>query len=265
MVKPVVAIATLFLSALSMCFNAHAQDKAAEKKEEAKSPWALTGNMSFVSEYRYRGIAQTSGRPALQGGFDLAHTNGMYVGTWASNVNWLSDTKVASNSLEWDLYGGYKGSVGDISYDVGGLYYYYPGNYPNGFTSPNTLEVYGALTWKQVVAKYSHSLTDLFGFQDSKGSGYLDLSSTLELGGGLNLAVHLGYATIPGSGAANRSRSDCSYADWKLGLTYDYVGFTWGLAYVDTNGKGGVGQCYRSAYDKNWAHSTVVLSATKNF
>ena len=263
MLMRLLLVLSLSLAAGLSPLSATAQDKAAEK--DAKSPWALTGNLTFASEYRYRGIAQSNGKPALQGGFDLANSNGIYVGTWASNVNWLADQGGVSNSLEWDLYGGHKGSVGDLSYDVGGLYYYYPGKYPSGFTNPNTLEIYGALTWNQLVAKYSYSLTDIFGFTDSRGSGYLDLTGTFELGAGLNLVAHIGQQMIKAANAVNRSSSDCSYADWKVAVTYDYAGFTWGLAYVDTNAKGAVGQCYRNAYDKNLGHSTLVLSATKNF
>lgn len=237
---------------------------AQDKKPEAKSPWAMTGNVGFVSEYRYRGINQTNSKPAIQGGFDWAHDQGLYVGTWASNVSWLSDLGV-SNSLEWDLYGGYKGKAGSLSYDVGALYYWYPGKYPSGFTNPNTLEIYGALTWQQFTAKYSHGLTDTFGYTDSKGSGYLDLTGTFELGGGVNLIAHLGHQIIAASTANNRTRGDCSYSDWKLGVTTEAVGFTFGLSYIDTNAKGGTGQCYRNPYDKDLGKGTLVLSATKNF
>jgi uncharacterized protein (TIGR02001 family) len=234
-----------------------AQDKAAD------SPHTLTGNLSLVSEYRYRGIAQTNKRPAVQGGFDYAHASGVYVGTWMSNVSWLSDLGGVSNSLEWDLYGGYKGTVGDIGYDVGLLYYYYPGSYPTGFNSPNTLEVYAAGSWKMLTLKYSHALTDLFGFVDSKGAGYLDLTGNFDVGEGFTLVAHVGHQHIPST--AGRSSSDCSYTDWKLGVTKEYVGLTWGLSYIDTDAKGGAGQCYRNAFNKDLGKGNVVLSVSKTF
>ncbi|MDO8932340.1 MAG: TorF family putative porin, partial [Rhodocyclaceae bacterium] len=40
---------------------------------------SFTGNVTLASEYLYRGIAQTRGKPALQGGFDYAHASGLYV------------------------------------------------------------------------------------------------------------------------------------------------------------------------------------------
>src|SRR6266498_1225542 len=85
-----------------------------------------TGNVGLFSQYVFRGITQTNEKPAVQGGFDLGHKSGFYVGTWASNISWISDyTPGVSASLEWDFYGGYKGSLpADFGYDLGVLYYY---------------------------------------------------------------------------------------------------------------------------------------------
>lgn len=69
MLMRLLLVLSLSLAAGLSPLSATAQDKAAEK--DAKSPWALTGNLTFASEYRYRGIAQSNGKPALQGGFDL--------------------------------------------------------------------------------------------------------------------------------------------------------------------------------------------------
>ncbi len=80
--------------------------------------------------------------------------------------------------MELDLYGGYKGELAkDLGYDVGVLTYVYPGN--DLATSANTTEIYGALSYGPATLKYSHSVTNLFGFADSKNSGYVDLSRHL--------------------------------------------------------------------------------------
>lgn len=50
------------------------------------SPHTLTGNLGFVTDYRFRGISQTFEQPAIQGGIDYSHASGFYAGTWASNV-----------------------------------------------------------------------------------------------------------------------------------------------------------------------------------
>ena len=105
--KKTLIAASLACAAGSLPSFALAQAAAAQPEH------TFTGNLSLASEYRYRGIAQTNAKPALQGGFDYAHASGLYAGTWASNVSWLSDGGAGrvSNSLEWDLYGGYKLSL----------------------------------------------------------------------------------------------------------------------------------------------------------
>ena len=67
----------------------------------------LTANVGIFSQYIFRGLSQTAGKPAIQGGFDYAHSSGFYAGTWASNASWLEDFGLYTrSSLEWDFYGG---------------------------------------------------------------------------------------------------------------------------------------------------------------
>ena len=94
-------------------------------EEAPASEHTLTGNFGLFSSYRFRGIDQTSGKPALQGGFDYSHASGFYAGNWNSNVS--SGAGYPEGNLEMDFYGGYKASFGNFGIDVGGLYYYYPG------------------------------------------------------------------------------------------------------------------------------------------
>ena len=93
---------------------------------------------------------------------------------------------MATTRVEIDIYGGYKGSIVEgLSYDVGVLTYQYPSNKLGdipGFANANTTEIYGALTYGPATLKYSHSVTNLFGFVDSKNSDYLDLSASFDLG-----------------------------------------------------------------------------------
>ena len=59
-------------------------------EEAPASAHTFTGNVGFVSDYVFRGISQTQNHPAIQGGFDYNHASGFYVGTWASNVGWVT-------------------------------------------------------------------------------------------------------------------------------------------------------------------------------
>lgn len=228
---------------------------SAMAEETAVSP--ITANVTLASEYVYRGISQTREKLALQGGFDYAHASGLYAGVWGSNISWLEDLDAgASNSMELDMYAGYKGKVSeDFSYDVGYLRYEYPGSYPAGFVSPNTDELYVAGTYKMFTLKYSHSISNLFGITDSKGSGYLDASANFDLGSGFSLGLHAGHQKI-------KNHSDLSYTDYKIGVTKDFGG---GLsvtgAYIDTNANDSL----YTVKDTKLADSRFVLSVTKAF
>ena len=240
---------------------------SAQAQPAAAPDYTLSANLSLVSSYRFRGIDQTNGNPALQGGVDLTTARGYYAGAWGSNVNWLADAGGGeiSNSLEIDVYGGYRRQLGDFGYDAGLLAYYYPGTYPAGFNKPHTAEVYLAGSWKMLSLKYSHALTDIFGAPDSKGAGYLDAGATMDLAGGYALKFHAGYQLVPESLANARSKSDCSYSDWSLGVAKEFAGLNVGLTYLDTNAKGGAGQCYLNAFNKNLGRQTLVLSVGKTF
>lgn len=199
------ATKTLILAALAVCGAASAQTKAPEPD------YTLSYNAGVVTDYRYRGISQSRLDPALQGGIDWAHKNGVYLGAWGSTIQWIRDAG-GDARVELDLYGGYKGTVGDLGYDLGVLTYQYPSNRLN--PSANTTELYGALTLGAFTAKYSHSTGNLFGFADSRGSGYLDVSASFDLGQGWSVAPHVGHQRVKNNGAA-------SYTDYSVTLAKD--------------------------------------------
>ncbi len=233
---------------------------------EPTPDWTFTGNMALSSEYIYRGIGQTNRKPAISGGFDLAHSSGFYVGNWNSSISWLSDAgggSVSSN-IEMDFYAGYKGAITDsLTFDIGDLYYYYPGTYPSGFTKPDTNEIYAALTYGPVTLKYSYATTNLFGTltptsKKTDGSGYAELNYTGDLGDGLTVGAHVGHQEVKDFGNA-------SYTDYKLSIAKDVSGYLVSLAYVDTNAKGDPGQFYRNVFNKDLGKGRAVVSVSKTF
>jgi len=205
-------------------------------------------NASVVTDYRYRGISQTRLKPAVQGGVDFT-AGAFYLGGWASTIKWIKDGGGDAN-VEIDLYGGYKGEISKgLGYDIGLLTYQYPSNGLN--PSANTLEIYGALTAGPVTAKYSHSTTNLFGFANSKGSGYLDISATFDVGG-FAVTPHIGRQTVKNNGAY-------SYTDYSLAVSKEVAGITWSATLVDTS---------TSAYTgvgKDLGKSGIVLGAKMAF
>ncbi len=208
------------------------------------SPHTLSYNVGFFSNYIFRGISQTSGKPALQGGADYGHASGFYAGTWASNVSVLEDFGLYTrSSLEWDFYGGYKWSfANDFGLDVGTIYYWYPGTKNAGANSANTWEIYVAGTWKFLGAKFSYSLTDYFGTkpinQDTDGTWYLDLFVNYPFGdSGFALNAHYGILDVAKDGTGN---NEASYDDWRIGGSYTFPsgpvkGLELGAFYSDTN------------------------------
>lgn len=205
-------------------------------------------NASMVTDYRYRGISQTRLKPAVQGGVDFT-AGAFYLGGWASTIKWIKDGGGDAN-VEIDLYGGYKGEISKgLGYDIGLLTYQYPSNGLN--PSANTLEIYGAVTAGPVTAKYSHSTTNLFGFANSKGSGYLDISATFDVGG-FAVTPHVGRQTVKNNGAY-------SYTDYSLAISKEVAGITWSATLVDTS---------TSAYTgagKDLGKSGIVLGAKMAF
>ena len=216
--------------------------------EVGESPHAFSSNIGVVSQYVYRGLTQTDERPALQGGFDYSHASGAYAGTWLSNVSWVSDViPDASSSLEADFYVGFRKSwESGITGDVGYLRYQYPGSYPVlplGTVEPHSDEAYAAIGWKWFNFKYSHSLGDLFGVEDSEGSGYVDLTVTVPLRESLSLVLHAGQQIYEGaSAAASLAGTDndtlFGYEDYRATLNYAFAeGWTASATFTTTTAK----------------------------
>lgn len=182
----------------------------------------LSGNIGVASSYIYRGLAQTDYKPAIQGGFDYSHVSGFYAGIWATNVRWLKDFGISNGKVETDLYFGYKGTAGDIGYDIGFLRYEYSGSTASGSTNPDTNEIYVAATYKVLTLKYSHAISNTFANADSKNSYYLDLTGAFPVADNITINAHVGYQGIKGPAS-----SPGSYTDFKLEGVYDFGnGFT---------------------------------------
>lgn len=255
---------------------AHAEDPpaapAASAAAEAPAD-PLSFNIGVISDYRYRGISQTRFKPAVQGGADYAFASGLYVGTWISNINWIKDAgkvagaDVGSAPIEWDLYAGYKGEIAkDLTYDVGALVYYYPSQHLGnaaGFKNADTAEIYGALTYNIFTVKYSHAVTTLFGFVDSRNSGYVEAVANFDVGNGFTVAPHVGYQKVAGN-------SSFSYTDYSVTGAKDFGGgWAVSLAAIGTSTKTVAadpnGYAYFSPEGKNLGKTAVVLGVKKTF
>jgi uncharacterized protein (TIGR02001 family) len=247
----------------------------------------VTGNVGLFSEYRFRGISQTFAKPAIQGGFDYSHSSGIYLGNWNSNVS--SGAGFPGGNIEMDVYGGWKKSWDDWGLDVGFIYYYYPGTNaglaPASFTNPRTgkvntglvdnKEIYIGGSWKWLSAKYYYAVDDYFNLPGTKGSNYLDVSATYDLGAGWGLVGHVGSFRLKGW-SVGTAATNANYTDWKLGVTKDFSGWVFGASYIDTSAKGscsaGEFYCFGNTLPavagtqfKDAGKGVVVLSVSKSF
>ena len=244
-------IATPLMLAMSLAIAGNAFAQAAPAAPES----TLSFNVGAVNEYRYRGISQSRFDTALSGGADYADKSGVYVGVWGSSIKWIKDAGGKANT-EVDYYGGYKFTVGDVGYDIGFLRYDYSGNALK--PSANTNEFYGAATMGPVTLKYSQSTGNLFGFANSKGSSYVDLTATFDLGDGYSLVPHIGYQAVKGAG-----NGIYSYTDTALTLGKDLGnGLAASAAIIGTNAKTG---SYVSPAGKQLGKSGLVVGLKYSF
>jgi uncharacterized protein (TIGR02001 family) len=255
-------------------FAAFATTASAQQATQPASDHTFTGNVSLVSDYRFRGISQTFRKPAIQGGFDYAHSSGFYIGNWNSNVSGVQFPQ--GGSIEMDVYAGYKFEpMKDVAADVGVLYYYYPGALVAGTGEKfNNGEIYFGASYKWFSAKYSYGVTDFFGLNNttaggyaftplpgrgnSKGSGYLDLNANFEVLEKTVLTVHAGHQTVKHYG-------ELSYSDYKVGVARDFGFATLGLAVIGTDADKAYYKATNGTKTKELGKTTAVLSLSKTF
>lgn len=163
------------------------------------------GSLTFASEYVDRSQTFSDGRPALQF-YGEIESNGIYGGLFASNVDFGDDENV-----EVDLYLGYRGALGDLSYDIGYGRYYFDDSgdccgevllylsYPLG----DSVEVQGALEYDPDAETLASELTLDFGVTEA-----LHISGTY----GRNEAGDNNYWNV----GANYALADA----WSLDLRY---------------------------------------------
>ena len=255
--------ASLFLLAQS---TAHAASTDADPA--LPSAATVSSSVTLASQYVSRGVRQSWGRPALQAGIDVVHPSGWSAGTWASTI---SDRFIEHGSVEWDLYGGYTGTLKAVGYSLTLVHYRYPGaRIGNTGTRYNYTELIPGLSFGPFYAKYARTVShDFFGITNARGTAYLDIGANHELGGGVTLNLHAGDGRVAGPGNAV-----WDWRDIKAGVTKSYDG-GWSLAAAYTRAWGatdaydryttGVPRAGGSIAVSNPAKGTVVVSLARTF
>ena len=216
--KHTLKLSAFILGLCAMDGNAYADEGSALE---------FSANTAIVSDYIFRGITQSDENFAIQGGFDVGHESGLYTGVWASSIDFNDGDQA---NVEIDLYAGYAGEANSVSYDVGGIYYAYPG--ANSSLNYDFWEIFASLGYDFDVASASVSVNyspDYFGSSDD--SLYTHLGVDVPLPQNFTVSGGVGHQSIDD----NASFGVPDYTDWNLTLGYDWEQFNISLGYHDTD------------------------------
>ncbi|MEG3177409.1 TorF family putative porin [Sphingomonas sp. RB3P16] len=247
-----------------------AKDAPAAAPAAADKPFKITGGVTLISDYRFRGLTQTNGDGAVQGTININSSAGFYIGTWASTIDGSGKTPLLNGygDAEVDLYGGYTKTFNGLTVDAGLLYYYYPSH--NKSVAPNTdfFEPYASVSY--TLGPVSTKVGGNYAWGGQKGLDFTanNKDDNIYVYGEAAVAVpktpvtlkgHVGY-TDGSLGLANLVANDRNYLDWSV--TAEAVGgpFKVGVTYVDTDiTSSKFGGFYRKGYASTFGRGSSVL------
>lgn len=244
----------------------------------------FSGTVTYITDYTFRGVTQTGEEPAIQGSIDYTHNSGFYAGVWASTVDFGANDDA---STEADIYAGYNHEVDRFNFNLGGIYYAYPGVDSNldydfievqGATTYNfdNFSVTGSLNYSPeyfgdtgdayyLMGKINFNLLKNFEIFDKSFAKALDIIETPVKNYGLltkaygfisdnvGLSAHIGRQYVDDN--TNFGLPD--YNDWSLALQMNIEGFDLALQYVDTN--------INDTYCPDGCDSKVLFSVSRSF
>ena len=225
--KPVKLSFAVALVLAAMPLVSFAQEAEAVVEEEAESP--ISWSLAATSDYVFRGVSQTDEKPAAQAGITYTSPIGIYVGLWASNVDFGS----GGPDIEVDGFVGYNTDLSDQwNLDLSVVRYsYHKGS-----------DDYGDIDYNEYIAKVSYAatekvgLTALVAYANDYGNAdvkevYSSLGSSIDVGAGVSLNLGVGYTSLEADGGG---RSD--YFDGLVSVSRDFGPINANLGYYDTFG-----------------------------
>jgi uncharacterized protein (TIGR02001 family) len=196
----------------------------------------LTGNINAVSKYVLRGITNNAenDNTTIQGGIDYNHSSGLYAGYWGSNLDYSSFSSTTTG-FENDIYAGYKGKSGAMSYSLGGIYYNY-----TQVKDSNGLEVVGTLGTGPLTFGFKYLTKDLA--WGNKGDIYWTVDYSQPLPQDFTFGASLGYYTYKKTGkflkdpdpTTGQSAKSAAFRHLNLSLTHPLgkTGATMGVTFI---------------------------------
>lgn len=187
----------------------------------------ISATVSAVSEYSFRGIAQSDEHPTAQGSIDIGHESGLYAGAWASGVDFNDGGEA---DVEVDFYAGYASAIEKINYDMGVIYYTYPGA-ASGLDY-NFWEVALSLGYDFENFSVSSSVNYSPDYFAASGEAYyVSFGAAAPLPYDLVLSGQVGHQSVEDGFLFGFP----DYYDWNIGLGYNLKGFDLSLNYIDTD------------------------------
>lgn len=234
------------LAALSLLLFPAVAAPAYAQEEEASEPVSISGSVSLVSDYRFRGVSQSDEELAIQGGFTVAHESGFYVGTWGSNLaGWGT---FGGSNTELDIFAGYSTTIGTAGLDVGVTWYMYPGganetDFFEGYVKlsgdAGPVGLTAAVYYAPKQNALSNSSATPFSNGQNEDNLYLAGDASVGLPGSpITFNAHIGYSEgNPGLGPNGTSVAPTGeYWDWSLSASTPIYGpLSLTVAYVDTD------------------------------
>ena len=266
---------SLLLACAIVAFQAPGSARAADTPA-----WTVSGNVALLSDYLFRGVSQTQGKPTVQGTLDFTHASGLYLGVFGSGVSNAAYNNTSGSEI--DLYGGYRHPLSETgNIDAGLVTYWYPAaKYSAGGKSIKydtqdaklgvNLGSFNAYGWVTLSRHWFGYAVDPYNgaIVDTRGSTYLEVNWNPallpQLMPGLALNLHAGQQRVRKLGVYN-------FEDVKVGLTKTWDGWAFAAAAVYNNGdvsKNGVPLWTFFNPDgtgKNVVGKTFQVTAARNF
>ncbi len=208
---------------------------AAKRKAGLFSPENFSNTIYLTSQYVFRGVSFSDRDPALQGSFDYTHPSGFYAGIWGSNWDGFG----TESELELDYYLGWANALGPVDYDLGALYYTFPGAEDEGFEQ-NYFEAHLGLSHTFDTLPLSptpginYNFSPDYNGDDGNGHYFLaTLDFTLPAGIGLSLGV--GHLHVLGDSLSG-NQGGFSYTHYQVGISKTlFKGLIFNVTYHGTS------------------------------
>jgi uncharacterized protein (TIGR02001 family) len=210
----------------------------------------LSGFANFTTDYMFRSISNTNNGPAVQAEFDATYGI-FYAGMWGSNTAF-------GENIEIDYYAGIAPTWHNITFDVAGLAYTFPGASNNDYFELKTGASWSGDAWSFGVNNYySPDFFQAFGESDA-----IEGNVGYAFGGKLFNFFAPSVSGTLGFQSYDQVASD--YVYWNAGLTLGFLDH-WeaDIRYYDTDYNST--ECAINSGNRNACDARVVGSLKASF